>query len=37
MEVAERINELGGKPDFNPAGLASRSASEYGDAEIWWR
>ena len=32
MEVAERINQLGGKPDFNPAGLASRSASEYGNA-----
>jgi bacterioferritin len=33
MEVAERINQLGGKPDFNPAGLASRSASEYGNAD----
>jgi bacterioferritin len=32
MEVAERINQLGGKPDFNPTGLASRSASEYGNA-----
>src|SRR5579863_59872 len=32
MEVAERINQLGGKPDFNPSGLASRSASEYGRA-----
>ena len=32
-EVAERINQLGGKPDFNPAGLATRSASEYGSAE----
>jgi bacterioferritin len=30
--VAERINQLGGKPDFNPTGLASRAASEYGDA-----
>jgi bacterioferritin len=27
--VAERINQLGGKPNFNPQGLASRSASEY--------
>src|ERR1019366_2773749 len=27
--VAERINQLGGKPNFNPEGLASRSASEY--------
>ena len=29
MAVAERINQLGGEPDFNPAGLATRSASEY--------
>jgi bacterioferritin len=28
--VAERINQLGGIPDFNPTGLASRAASEYG-------
>ena len=33
MAVAERINQLGGEPDFNPEGLASRSASEYGHAE----
>ena len=31
-EVAERINQLGGRPDFNPAGLATRAASEYGNA-----
>ena len=31
-EVAERINQLGGKPDFNPVGLATRAASEYGTA-----
>jgi len=29
MAVAERITQLGGEPDFNPEGLASRSASEY--------
>ncbi len=29
MAVAERINQLGGEPDFNPTGMASRSASEY--------
>jgi bacterioferritin len=29
MEVAERINQLGGKPNFNPEGLLSRSASQY--------
>jgi bacterioferritin len=33
LQVAERINQLGGKPDFNPKGLESRSASEYGAAE----
>jgi len=31
--VAERINQLGGKPNFNPEGLASRSASEYAEGE----
>lgn len=31
--VAERINQLGGKPNFNPDGLASRSASEYKEGE----
>lgn len=29
MSVAQRINQLGGKPNFNPEGLASRSVSEY--------
>jgi bacterioferritin len=29
MAVAERITQLGGAPDFNPEGLASRSASQY--------
>ena len=28
-KVAERINQLGGAPNFNPEGLASRSASQY--------
>jgi bacterioferritin len=27
--VAERINQLGGTPNFNPEGLATRSASQY--------
>ncbi|MHB1846174.1 MAG: ferritin-like domain-containing protein [Deltaproteobacteria bacterium] len=27
--VAERVNQLGGKPNFNPEGLASRSSSQY--------
>src|ERR1700749_5075370 len=29
LAVAERINQLGGTPNFNPDGLASRSASQY--------
>jgi bacterioferritin len=29
MSVAERINQLGGDPDFNPATLTARSATEY--------
>lgn len=29
MSVAERINQLGGKPNFNPEGLSMRSASQY--------
>ena len=33
MIVAERINQLGGKPNFNPEGLASRSASQYAEGE----
>lgn len=30
--VAERINQLGGTPNFNPEGLASRAASQYVEA-----
>jgi len=29
MAVAERINQLGGEPNFDPKGLAGRSTSEY--------
>jgi len=28
-EIAERINQLGGEPNFNPEGLTKRSHSEY--------
>jgi len=28
-QVAERINQLGGTPNFNPEGLTTRSASQY--------
>ncbi len=31
MMVANRIDQLGGEPNFNPKDLASRSATEYGD------
>src|SRR5665213_381477 len=31
-KVAERINQLGGTPNFNPEGLASRAASQYVEA-----
>ena len=29
VAVAERINQLGGRPNFDPDGLSTRSASEY--------
>jgi bacterioferritin len=29
LQVAERINQLGGEPDFNPQTLTGRSAAEY--------
>jgi len=31
--VAERINQLGGTPNMNPEGLATRSASQYSNPE----
>jgi bacterioferritin len=33
LAAAERINQLGGVPNFDPEGLASRAATEYGDAD----
>ncbi|HEX5368827.1 MAG TPA: ferritin-like domain-containing protein [Dehalococcoidia bacterium] len=30
--VAQRITQLGGDPDFNPEGILTRSASQYGDS-----
>lgn len=30
MMIAERINQLGGNPDFNPATIIHRTATEYG-------
>ncbi len=32
--IAERINQLGGTPNFDPEGLAMRSASQYGESEL---
>lgn len=31
MTAAERIDQLGGTPNFDPEGLAPRSATEYGE------
>jgi bacterioferritin len=31
LKAAERIDQLGGVPNLNPEGLASRAATEYGD------
>jgi bacterioferritin len=33
MMVANRIDQLGGKPDFDPATLTGRSATEYSEGE----
>ncbi len=33
MAVANRINQLGGTPNFDPEGLASRSASQYVEGD----
>jgi bacterioferritin len=32
--IAERIDQLGGEPNFDPKGLASRSATEYGGGNL---
>ena len=33
LSAPERINQLGGRPDLNPEGLATRAASEYVEGE----
>lgn len=33
MMIAERINQLGGNPDFNPATISQRTATEYGSGQ----
>jgi bacterioferritin len=32
MRIAERIDQLGGDPDFNPATISNRSPTEYGSS-----
>jgi bacterioferritin len=32
--IAERINQLGGTPNFDPKDLEMRSASQYGSSEL---
>lgn len=33
MMIAERINQLGGNPDFNPGTVVERTATEYGTGD----
>jgi bacterioferritin len=33
MKIAERIDQLGGDPDFNPATVAQRASTEYGTSD----
>jgi bacterioferritin len=34
MAIAERIDQLGGDPDFNPASVTKRASTEYGTSDI---
>jgi bacterioferritin len=34
MAIAERIDQLGGDPDFNPATVKARSSTEYGTSDV---
>jgi bacterioferritin len=34
MSIAERIDQLGGNPDFNPATVTARASTEYGSSDI---
>ena len=34
MLIAERIDQLGGDPDFNPATVTARASTEYGASEL---
>jgi bacterioferritin len=37
MAIAERIDQLGGNPDFNPATVTTRAATEYGQSDVLTR
>jgi bacterioferritin len=34
MMIAERIDQLGGDPDFNPATVTARASTEYGTSDV---
>jgi bacterioferritin len=34
MAIAERIDQLGGEPDFNPSTVTTRASTEYGQSDI---
>lgn len=34
MAIAERIDQLGGDPDFNPGTVLQRSSTEYGSSDV---
>ncbi len=34
MAIAERIDQLGGDPDFNPATVTTRASTEYGSTDV---
>jgi bacterioferritin len=34
MRIAERIDQLGGNPDFNPATVTTRASTEYGTSDV---
>ena len=34
MLIAERIDQLGGNPDFNPGTVTARASTEYGTSNI---
>ena len=34
LAIAERIDQLGGNPDFNPTSVTARAATEYGTSDV---